>query len=102
VRLPPLLLYFAERAAEPETRDRLLFVVQDLFWKAWEIDPAPGLSYFPVSLERVFRSAVLIGDWEWFDLLASHAHGSIPLEFFPWARKTLIKPGVPFNDPEKA
>ncbi|KAK4451544.1 hypothetical protein QBC34DRAFT_57469 [Podospora aff. communis PSN243] len=101
-QLPPLLQYFAEKAAEPETRDRLLFMVQDLFWKALDIHPVKGLSYFPVSLEQIFRSMVLIGDWEWFDLLASHAHGAIPLKFFSWARKMLIKPGVPFNDPEKA
>ncbi|KAK0632479.1 hypothetical protein B0T14DRAFT_34478 [Immersiella caudata] len=102
VRLPVTLHYYAERAAEPENRERLLFVMQDLFCRAWDIDADKGLSYFPTSLERIFRSALLIGDWEWFDLLASHAHGAIPLEFFPWARKTLIEPGVPYNDPEKA
>jgi len=59
--------------------DRLLPLVQELFSRAWEIDPDKGLSFFPVSFEEIFRSMVLIGDWEWFDFIASNAHGAIPL-----------------------
>jgi len=79
VHLPAVLEYYTERGAEPENRDRLLPLVQELFSRAWEIDPDKGLSFFPVSFEEIFRSMVLIGDWEWFDLIASNAHGAIPL-----------------------
>jgi len=100
--LPRVLQYYAERCEEPENRERLLPFVQELFYRAWQIDPAKGLSVFPMCFEEIFRSIVLIGDWEFFDLLASNTHGAIPITFYSWARAELVQDNHPFQDPENA
>lgn len=100
LHLPYLILYFADRCMKLATRDRLLPILKDLCNKAWDLDSTKGLCVFP-QFEDLYRAILRIGDWEFFDLAASHSHGSLPAGFFTWARNEVIGGRVAFRNIEK-